>query len=824
MDRKAVRDLVVLHHGGGIEPFLDRALAILQEANDLATLGDTPAGNSPEISSLSSIFSGIQVNGIGCPESYYHDVKPLSQGIRFSSRFKVSPRRHSGIVPKRKLLMNYPKKIDRVDAGVVDYEHLVEKFKKAILAIDASGKAYLDGILHCLKKFLTFIPSSLEFSNHDVSLYEHSKACAAIASCLHRFDQGGVLANASSGITRPFMVIMGDLSGIQDFIFHEVPGTDFTMHDFQAPQRLRGRSFLVNLVLDAAVQCLLDALDLYECNIVWQSGGNFLILAPNLPSTDDTLNKARHSINRFLLDTLGMLYMNLSWVEASKKEIQEFDLALSMIQEKISIKKIQQYSELIPDRFFDEYTFGGYGCRACGVQPVDEDELECKMCERLVKIGESLTGTDLVLCRDHRSRVDADFTFQFGDAFQVSYKIAPGNEGVDWEEVIDLNDFPTVPEKSHRNFKLVGNQAPLVYMKAVHFPKNEGMKEEEANREGQNEGRPSETTGDGGKDGSERQEMHTYYLPIDQPAIEFPEGSIIEEKEAVLPFSFIVDAKPDLESRRPMTFGGNPGKLAILKVDIDNLGIIFSTGFGCQSIDTMKDTTSRTSMSRISTLSFMIDMFFTLEINRLASRYNIYVIFAGGDDLTVVGRHDEIIAFSMALEDHFRLWVQEHPMIHISAGIAIITPNYPFRRAVELAEDALERSKRSGLETRDFNKMKHAVTIFDHTMKWREFFRQVQVADLFLYMHRENRLPSRLSNFLIDLHDKNPYTNKSLQGAQTIIVPIPYLYYYMLRKWRDPYRIRDFVSQFTDESTFKNIKVAVSIWCLDRKVFKQEGI
>ena len=96
-------------------------------------------------------------------------------------------------------------------------------------------------------------------------------------------------------------------------------------------------------------------------------------------------------------------------------------------------------------------------------------------------------------------------------------------------------------------------------------------------------------------------------------------------------FSFIGNTVPKYPKEGPLYFehlaqiskGSN--KLGILKMDVDNLGQIFSSGFD-QLLDNSnsEEFISGMSISRMSTLSSQLDLFFSGFVNDIASNYVVY--------------------------------------------------------------------------------------------------------------------------------------------------------------------------------------------------------
>lgn len=125
--------------------------------------------------------------------------------------------------------------------------------------------------------------------------------------------------------------------------------------------------------------------------------------------------------------------------------------------------------------------------------------------------------------------------------------------------------------------------------------------------------------------------------------------------------------------------------LSYLKMDIDNLGKIFYSGF---------EKNKRT-FSRLAFLSRMIDLFFSFYINEIHKDFkdNIYIIYSGGDDLFAVGSFYEIIQFHDKLRKKFEEFVCFNPYITLSSSILIFDEKYPLYKALRLCDECLESAK-----------------------------------------------------------------------------------------------------------------------------------
>jgi CRISPR-associated protein Csm1 len=140
--------------------------------------------------------------------------------------------------------------------------------------------------------------------------------------------------------------------------------------------------------------------------------------------------------------------------------------------------------------------------------------------------------------------------------------------------------------------------------------------------------------------------------------------------------------------------------LAILKADVDNLGKIFINGFGENS-----------TFSRTLYLSRMLDYFFTTELMDFIEGKNVYTVFAGGDDLFLIGHYEDIIITYDWIIKRFREYTN-NPNFHLSAAIKLFNANVPVNLIADLAEEELEVAKGKG---------KNKVYVFDNVIENNEF-------------------------------------------------------------------------------------------------------
>jgi CRISPR-associated protein Csm1 len=155
-------------------------------------------------------------------------------------------------------------------------------------------------------------------------------------------------------------------------------------------------------------------------------------------------------------------------------------------------------------------------------------------------------------------------------------------------------------------------------------------------------------------------------------------------------------------------------RLGLLKADVDNLGKIFAFGL-------KRDDQSLDSISRMSTLSRMLDHFFSGCVNALLKdNYpTCYTVYSGGDDLVIIGPWDQVVGLAAELQARFRQFVADNSNITISAGIAMTRSRSPVNKAIEAAETMLELSKEK--ENPFTGKNRNQISIYRKNMTWESF-------------------------------------------------------------------------------------------------------
>ncbi len=164
-----------------------------------------------------------------------------------------------------------------------------------------------------------------------------------------------------------------------------------------------------------------------------------------------------------------------------------------------------------------------------------------------------------------------------------------------------------------------------------------------------------------------------------------------------------------------------PGRpyLGYLKMDVDRLGERFSFGYRKEG-DKAHD-----HPARLAHLSRALAQFFADNLEALISdKYSLcYIVYSGGDDLIVIGPHNQILGLARWLNQRFRRYLgyefgsgQETDVLTLSAGISFAQSHLPVPVAVQQAEEALAKAK-AGKQ----GKARNAIHLLGETFSWVEF-------------------------------------------------------------------------------------------------------
>jgi CRISPR-associated protein Csm1 len=526
------------------------------------------------------------------------------------------------------------------------YDHLCEVVRNAARQYLPDPSSYLENLLGVLQRATWCVPSAYYHSVPDVSLYDHNRMTAALAVCLAKADANQI-HQLLGAVQRNFwekaedqdtellqtpvaMLVGGDISGVQSFIY--------TISSKGAAKTLRGRSFYLQLLTEAVLRYVLNELEIPYTNVIYSGGGHFYLLAP--PDAADKLTRIRQSVTRKLLKHhKTSLYLALGYTEvpASGLRIGQFPKFWGDMHRELARAKQQRYRELGEELYQDIFAPQQYGgnpnetCSVCGgdTRPVTDWEEERQEEARICS-----------LCRSFVEQIGKPLP----DTRFIALGSAPPVDAPVAGALAVLEEFGI----SVQLLKSAGDQLNLPGASKVCF------------------------------------------WSLDDPGNNrFPQSGKLPTAN-LLRYTLKKVPKSTFDELQKEVKGGFE-RLGALRMDVDNLGDIFSRGFGEPGASDNLAT-----LARLSTLSFQISLFFEGWVKELCERQPdlIYPVYAGGDDLFLIGPWDIMPELAMQIRKDFAEFTGGHPALHLSGGMAFIGGKYPVYQAAKDAEEAEKLAKR----------------------------------------------------------------------------------------------------------------------------------
>ncbi|MDT8898619.1 type III-A CRISPR-associated protein Cas10/Csm1 [Thermanaerothrix sp. 4228-RoL] len=551
-------------------------------------------------------------------------------------------------------------------------------------------ETYLESLLYLMQRYTWSVPSAYYHSLPDISLYDHSRMTAALAAVLDDLalsdEELRALAQAPQESDTPVALLVGgDLSGVQDFIY--------TITDRGATSALRGRSFYLQLLTEAAAHYILRRLDLPITNLIYAGGGNFYLLARANDTAD--LNRIRLDISRILYNHhQGDLYLAVAGLPLAARDFFAGRISSKWqeLGELLQVVKKQRFVELPASDLaclFEPQGRGGNEekqCSVCGreYEDVHPDKnnpavRKCKACESFEEeIGDPLRKARYLVW-DFEPQLPTPPDGVRSSNTSSPWKAVLKNLGAHVHIEATLEELH---EPKGRRLILALDEKSLNTLKpAAQIAVGRRLLVNVT---------PLVTAEDVSKYGKEYQ-IRT--------------GQSLKEG-AVKPFELMSMQAIGIE------------RLGVLRMDVDNLGQLFAQGLG-----------EKATLSRVAALSFAISLYFEGWVGVLARKRNqtqgdrLYAIYSGGDDLFFVGAWDEVVELGREIRRDLTPYAAKHPGIHTSAGIVLIGGKYPLAQAAQDAGRAEEAAKRHKWwdDNSDTPHTKDAICFLGRVLPWQRF-------------------------------------------------------------------------------------------------------
>jgi CRISPR-associated protein Csm1 len=438
------------------------------------------------------------------------------------------------------------------------------------------------------------------------------------------------------------MLIIGDLSGIQDYLF------DVANEGGQQARRLRARSFFIQLVAECLALRVLNSAGGAQEQLLFCGAGKFIIEVATLSDAQrQALTTEQQSLSEWLLrETNAQLRLALTISESGDTPQALYENAMQSLQR----EKLRAWATttLQENKWQPDWLI---------LQPLDKP---CALCQRRTgSVTETNQDTGITRLVCHRCSED----LQLGRALPGACWIALGAAAGRGTKTFQLPGWNVTLHLDRPS----SSTASLIQL----------------------------TTSEHDSAASEPQVIKralARHIPrdADDRAIEF--NKLAEKAQG-------------------------DKLLAVLKADADSLGTFFN---GLLS--------GATDFAPLTRFSRAMDSFFGITLDREISKFDwelIYTVFAGGDDLLLIGPWDVIFDFAAHANAMFKqkFGAQE---LTLSAGIAFLKPKQPIKYAVEQAEEILHKAK--SLPAPRAAQPKDQLAAFGQIWKWSDHATITQAA------------------------------------------------------------------------------------------------
>lgn len=481
-----------------------------------------------------------------------------------------------------------------------------------------------------LSERFTFAIPSSTKDQPDISLHDHSRTAAAIAAALYCWHQHDGSLTDSQRIRDDSLPKLRFLAG-------DLSGIQRTLFRFAAEQVkglskiLRARSLLMALSAEAAALAARRRLGLPPFSLLQNAGGRFLLLLPNLPEVEEKIEDLRRTLDDWFR---FRYYGELVLILALSDPFAPRDLMREKFPALLaSLNLAVERAKLRPLASTPPARIEArYPGRACAACGVRPAEQD----EPESRCGfcdhEHRLGGDLLRLHMMRWMLQPAGRIRFFDDLALDWDFDLKKPGRDWLSAFRL--YRPAAERSALPLRFLAGYVPRLGEDEMSKPAYVLLSKEAK------ETRPGD--------------LKTFeHIALD--GVESYNGDLLGE---------------------PL--------LAVFKADVDRLGFIFSHGFPDRTL------------SRFASVSRMLDFFFTGYLPELLrqSFASVYTVYAGGDDMLLIGPWRQVLEMACELQQQFARWAGLNPNVTLSAGIELLKPQYPIGPAVRRAEDRLEAAKR----------------------------------------------------------------------------------------------------------------------------------
>lgn len=520
----------------------------------------------------------------------------------------------------------------------------------------------------------------VKYQGHEVKLYTALKfhgstfAVSEQHVTLPLFDFVKVvsaLAHCLDQADGRVVLLGGNLSGIQNYLYEIISR--------RASKLLKGRSFYLHLLSDTVSGWAVENFDVTPCHILYNSGGGFYLLLPYNDQIVGDLEDFQQEVAKKLFEVHKLsLFFDIEWTDPfdEGKPLPEVWKELLLKLNRAKFKRLSNNPALLEEAFSKPLEQGAEEPR----DAITNEELSDG---QGVYLGEE---SSILVSRFTRGQIE-----QLGRRLrEAKYWISTD---LQFEGSLVRNSFTDAFGRSH--LLTAKHPTELVLPEDAIIRKINDPVEDLP---------------------------FVFYGGNDVPVFDQDTWEKYENREEFRvgwpkPFDCLAE-------------GVRLDRLGILRMDVDNLGAVFSE---------MDD---QSSFVRYATLSRALDWFFKGYLNTIRKNNKKYkertiIIYSGGDDMFVVGRWLEVFDFAVEINKAFEKW--SCGALSLSGGMAIVPSKFPVMQGAKMAGFAEELAKNF---TNKRGQNKNAFAIMGKTFGWKD--------DIPILMQWRNRFFTFLNEKKID--------------------------------------------------------------------------
>lgn len=499
-----------------------------------------------------------------------------------------------------------------------------------------------------LERFGSFVATS---ADQQTPVYDLFKSVAAVYDCLK---------NPDAETDKKCLLVGCDFSGIQD--------TVYTISSKGALKTLRARSFMLELLTEHIIYEILDASKAGRHAVIYSGGGGFGLLLPNTDSIEKTIKKYSESLNKWALkEFMTRLFIAIDLLPFGVEKLRSpFDFQELRQDQADNLDRLKrqkfvgQLDQLFQPEMPEQLTVH----TECQITRRD-DLRDDQMRDIGLSLGERMTPEN----KNQEGRIwvsESCFRqFNFGDA------------------LADLESGKAICRSSSESFK---NKA------CFKIPDINWTDEDEARRD--NYAYYCLSNSSGSKQiawkhndwSGDRTLLYANYVRkyegLSSYAKEREKESLEEEGRGPEP-----DHTATFQGLASSSCGAD--LIGALRMDVDDMGNMFS---------------KVESLVILSAKSRMLNLFFKVYLNQICAASskigfsptdivgkgydegrNVSVVYAGGDDLFIVGAWDETTELAFDIQQAFDRFTQG---CGISGGLTLHQPKFPLYQMARKSGEA----------------------------------------------------------------------------------------------------------------------------------------